>query len=369
VIDSYAVSSLTGYGINYFAKSLLEKLGGRDVFVIGAANVGKSTLVKKLSDTIATHIVAGYQAARRLDALEKINVTASHLPGTTLQAVRVPCFKSKEHALWDTPGVIAKTSISYSLLPSHFMEPLIRPTSIPIRPSLRLRPGETLLLEADWMKTHGEQPATLARLDCLQHDSSKAINIECFVPSSVSVRIVDTLDAARSLVIPPKFAESVRALTKLNTTRSISPLAFKSYNTVTPAPPNKSGWRKIEVAFASLGHISLSSKDEFVVDPMAAEGSVWFKRRPMYPSDIRYKLDEGMGMEESLFDDVASEEGGDRDDLRTKLRRANRDGQRLSNKGSLKTKKEKSSSGVLLEGGYWDSSGSGVGDDDPWSKY
>ena len=26
--------------------------------------------------------------------------------GTTLQAIRVPCFSSHRHALWDTPGIL-----------------------------------------------------------------------------------------------------------------------------------------------------------------------------------------------------------------------------------------------------------------------
>lgn len=46
VISAYAVSAATGEGLVELAEGLLLELAGKDVFVVGAANVGKSTLVK-----------------------------------------------------------------------------------------------------------------------------------------------------------------------------------------------------------------------------------------------------------------------------------------------------------------------------------
>jgi hypothetical protein len=83
-------------------------------------------------------------------------VTGSHLPGTTLQAVRIPCFSSDRHALWDTPGIINRKAVQYSLFPVHIMEPMARPEPIPM-PSREAgtegqwRPGYSVLIEAAWM--------------------------------------------------------------------------------------------------------------------------------------------------------------------------------------------------------------------------
>jgi hypothetical protein len=123
----------------------------------------------------------GRHAHRRRERLEAYAVTTSHLPGTTLQAVRVPCFASFKHALWDTPGIINRHNIRNHHFPGakstrpgpcmplaprraapharpppvrtvHLMEPLALPRKIELRAPLHLRAGESLLLEAAWME-------------------------------------------------------------------------------------------------------------------------------------------------------------------------------------------------------------------------
>ena len=96
--DVYAVSAHTGAGVDELAEGVLRSLGGRDVFVIGAANVGKSSLVRALTQMIAENVKYNEQstsAKKRKQRLLDMPVTSSHLPGTTLQAIRVPCFASR----------------------------------------------------------------------------------------------------------------------------------------------------------------------------------------------------------------------------------------------------------------------------------
>lgn len=62
---------------------------GRDVYVVGATNVGKSTLINRL--------IADYSDLRR-------ELTVSRYPGTTLDAVRIP-LEDGRHII-DTPGIV-----------------------------------------------------------------------------------------------------------------------------------------------------------------------------------------------------------------------------------------------------------------------
>ncbi len=157
IYNVFAVSSVTGAGIMGLAEKLLLSLGGKDVFVVGCANVGKSTMVQRLAATISS---ASYMKRKkdltRREMCHNLPVTGSHLPGTTLQAVRIPCFQSHQHALWDTPGIINRKAVQYALFPVHIMEPMARPEAIPL-PSKEAgteghwQCGYSLLIEAAWM--------------------------------------------------------------------------------------------------------------------------------------------------------------------------------------------------------------------------
>ena len=112
VLSAHAVCASSGQGVGALVDAILPMLGGRDVFVCGSVNVGKSTLVKAMSAEMAARVrFRGRHAHRRRERLEAYAVTTSHLPGTTLQAVRIPCFASFKHALWDTPGIINRHNV------------------------------------------------------------------------------------------------------------------------------------------------------------------------------------------------------------------------------------------------------------------
>jgi ribosome biogenesis GTPase A len=98
-------------GVEQLANDLFEHLNGRDTYVIGAANIGKSTLTDMLVFGLMTRGTQsghfkGYMEQKRMQKLREARVTKSALPGTTLQNVRVPCFVNHLQALWDTPGLV-----------------------------------------------------------------------------------------------------------------------------------------------------------------------------------------------------------------------------------------------------------------------
>ncbi|KAJ8906696.1 hypothetical protein NDN08_003185 [Rhodosorus marinus] len=106
-VASFAVSGKLGLGVDDLAEYALETLNGRNLYVVGYANSGKSTLVNQLKAAFATRAYfVGPRGYGRKKDLERATATVSRLPGTTLKSIRIPCFKSHKHAMWDTPGII-----------------------------------------------------------------------------------------------------------------------------------------------------------------------------------------------------------------------------------------------------------------------
>jgi len=136
--DSYDIQEEIFDGSQELAHDLLLHLNGRDPYIVGAANIGKSTLTDRLIDNIiAEHAIStskprkrkltqkekkqsrfgtksnAEKDQKRYETLQKSRVTRSSLPGTTLQNIRVPCFPDHTRALWDTPGLLLDPSLSH----------------------------------------------------------------------------------------------------------------------------------------------------------------------------------------------------------------------------------------------------------------
>jgi len=88
-IDVLLVSSTKGIQIQDALSQIDQYREGRDVYVVGCTNVGKSTFINRVIKE-----VAGGQDV----------ITTSHFPGTTLDMIEIPLDDGK--ALIDTPGII-----------------------------------------------------------------------------------------------------------------------------------------------------------------------------------------------------------------------------------------------------------------------
>lgn len=326
-IGSYAVSAETGAGLVALARGILEKLGGRDVFVVGAANVGKSSLVKKLSLMLcrSVHLKgSARQAANRRQLTADLKVTGSNLPGTTLQAVRVPCFSSRDHAMWDTPGIINAKALQYRIFPSHLMEPLTRPghVQVPTKENgkvCELRPGQCILIESTWMggnddddEQHGDSvpkgdddQCVLGRVDLVGAEG-KSVLTQAYLHPSLRIRIVPISKAPSVAAIPQAHIHRVKKLIREATGNHETGLAdaysfpLKSFKSdvnkseeMVPGEKEMENDRyRMDIVFASLGWISFTDSEKYAVVPRCVEGSVFSKRLALYPINMTRWLEE-----------------------------------------------------------------------------
>lgn len=87
--EVYLVSAEKGHFIKEVAEAIDKHRKGKDVYVVGCTNVGKSTFINRILKEVA--------------GLDDV-ITTSHFPGTTLDIIEIPLADGK--SLIDTPGII-----------------------------------------------------------------------------------------------------------------------------------------------------------------------------------------------------------------------------------------------------------------------
>ncbi|EXJ22870.1 GTP-binding protein YqeH, required for biogenesis of 30S ribosome subunit [Alkalibacterium sp. AK22] len=142
----YLISALNKDSVSELMQSLEKERRGKDVYIVGTTNVGKSTLVNQII-SIATD--------------EDNTVTTSYFPGTTLGKIEIPL--DDEKVLVDTPGIIQPAQLSYYLPPKDIKAVTPRKE---IKPkSYQLNEGQTVFLAGlarfDYLKGEGKQSFVL----------------------------------------------------------------------------------------------------------------------------------------------------------------------------------------------------------------
>lgn len=115
VKDIVLCSAKRGAGFDRVVEAVARLRGTRDVYVVGATNVGKSTLINRL--------IADYSDLER-------ELTVSRYPGTTLDAIRIPLDDGCH--IVDTPGIVYEYRLTEivprsdlaALLPDKPLKPL-----------------------------------------------------------------------------------------------------------------------------------------------------------------------------------------------------------------------------------------------------
>ncbi|HEX6922424.1 MAG TPA: ribosome biogenesis GTPase YqeH [Bacillales bacterium] len=98
--DAYLISAQTGEGIDDLASGLEKYRDGKDVYIVGCTNVGKSTFINRLLSQFS-------------EENGRYSITTSMFPGTTLNLIDFPL--DEDSSLYDTPGVINRDQIAHLL--------------------------------------------------------------------------------------------------------------------------------------------------------------------------------------------------------------------------------------------------------------
>lgn len=151
-------SALDKESVRRFMATLEKERNGRDVYVVGTTNVGKSTLINQIIN-IAT------------DSPDVI--TTSYFPGTTLGSIEIPLEDGKN--IIDTPGIIQRSNLTHHLVREDLKKAIPRRE---VKPAVyQLNEEQTIfiggLARFDYIKGPGKQPFVFYKANELQLHRTK----------------------------------------------------------------------------------------------------------------------------------------------------------------------------------------------------
>lgn len=153
VVDVVFCSAKRKDGIVQFVDALDKHRGGHNIYVVGATNTGKSTLINRL--------IQDYSDLEH-------ELTTSRYPGTTLDLVHIPLKEGQD--LIDTPGVVFPYRLTEMVAQQDLQAIMPEQT---IKPKIyQLNEGQSLFFGA------------LARFDFVQGERQ---SFTCFVANSLSI--------------------------------------------------------------------------------------------------------------------------------------------------------------------------------------
>lgn len=153
VVDIALVSARKNQGFERLLAQIGQHRRGRDIYVVGATNVGKSTLINRL--------IRDYSDLDR-------ELTTSRYPGTTLDLVQIPLDDGKY--IIDTPGIVYPSRLSELVTRQDLG--VIMPDR-PLKPSVyQLNAGQTLFFGA------------MARFDFVQGERQ---SFTCYLSNALGI--------------------------------------------------------------------------------------------------------------------------------------------------------------------------------------
>ncbi|MFD1431981.1 ribosome biogenesis GTPase YqeH [Lacticaseibacillus yichunensis] len=126
-VKTILTSAKRGDAVDDLLETIEDLRAGRDVYVVGVTNTGKSTLINRI--------------IKELTGVEDL-ITTSRFPGTTLDRIQIPL--DDGHFLIDTPGIIHRHQMAHYLGAKDLR--LVTPTKT-IKPKVyQLEAGQTIFL-------------------------------------------------------------------------------------------------------------------------------------------------------------------------------------------------------------------------------
>lgn len=161
------VSSSKGYYIDELTNLIDLLRRGRDVYFVGCANVGKSSLINAL--------------LKRNTSITKDVVSTSVIPGTTLNKITIPFFEDGKSFI-DTPGLINEQDVLNKLLPISYKK---------IIPNKELKPKTYQITKDNSILIAG-----LARID---FKDCEKISVILYVSDDLYIQRSKTINVERVL--------------------------------------------------------------------------------------------------------------------------------------------------------------------------
>lgn len=162
-VDVVLTSAKRSESVKALMEIIDQERKGRDVYVVGTTNVGKSTLINQIIN-IATEA----------DSV----ITTSYFPGTTLGSIEIPLDDGSN--LIDTPGVIQHTNLTHFLSGKELKQIIPRKEVKPI--VYQLNPEQTIFVDGvarfDYVRGDGKIPFVFYTSNELQLHRTKLNNAD-----------------------------------------------------------------------------------------------------------------------------------------------------------------------------------------------
>jgi len=282
------ISCKTGFGISSLlskARDLAEEMECDSIYLIGAANAGKSTFINRITGDTASNIATdqstskngGSQSEASQSSSTRIKkragnanarkgvVTTSPLPGTTLRFIRFDLGDGK--SLFDTPGLLVPGSITQRLTAEELKLVVPRKEVEPI--TFRVASGKCVLIGG------------LAQVELI--GDSKPFLITFFISNDVKLHPTDSSKAmefiekhAGQLLTPPLGPVDGRRIHEIG--------EFESQTVEIEG----TGWKEAaaDIAIRGLGWVSVTGAGLGTLRVTVPKGVGISVRPPLMPYDV-----------------------------------------------------------------------------------
>ncbi|KAL7569197.1 hypothetical protein ACA910_016757 [Epithemia clementina (nom. ined.)] len=261
------ISCKTGMGVYQMlgkARALADSLDC-DIYLVGAANAGKSTLLNYIL-RIRNWDLNEKPGKKRAGNANKIKtaVTASPLPGTTLKFIKVELQGGRR--LYDTPGLLVPGTLTNILTSEELKLVVPRKQVEPV--TLRLENGKCILIGA------------LARVALI--GDSRPFFFSVFVSNEIKIH---QSDLAKSDAVRAKHAGGMLQ-PPLGGPERLDEIGEWEHHEITI---NGTGWKEAaaDIALTGLGWIAVTGAGDAMVQISVPKGIAVSVRPPLMPFDVR----------------------------------------------------------------------------------
>ncbi|NGP43483.1 ribosome biogenesis GTPase YqeH [Bacillaceae bacterium SIJ1] len=233
--DVALISADTGNGLEEVAGKIDRYATGKDVYVVGCTNVGKSTFINQL--------------IRAFGAEDEATLTTSAHPGTTLGLVDIPL--DHDRTMFDTPGLINHHQMAHVISQKAYKKVFPKKE---IKPKIyQLNEGQTLFF------------AGLARLDIAGGEA----DVICYFSNELYIHRTKTDNASELYekqlgdLLQPPFKADLSAFPALQET---------SFGMID---------NKMDIVYSGLGWVTILPKSSVQVHAHAPKNVGVFKREAL----------------------------------------------------------------------------------------